>query len=715
MFNIYGFIFVFRMTANIHVICHCCSKPFSDPRILPCLHSFCCQCLYQEIKIIGSQQSIQCPICQRSVTVSGVSSLLRNLHLEYEVEIAAYMSKIVSSHEIPCNFCANGCRNFAVVFCCSCRRFLCKTGHDCHQFVPQLLEHTVLLLVKETAMLLPTIMKPTEHYCSQPQHKNQVLDFYCNTCNCPICRDCIRTVHKDHNYTLLSTIAEAHRDELKGTLQCAQGFVSVLADAINANKKVMQQVETSKEEAESTIIQTFKCLMETLEERKKALLSELEITSLSKTTALNLQKEQFEKLQQDISHYTKMTSNILQTHTDHEIVALGDLVPTELKATLKKGEHLSLFPNQRSYLTVSVKAQSDLLKQLSQLGCIVDLYPDPRESKCIFEPVARVNTMYYIKVETKTLGGVIYPCGGLEMKAKLRSKKLDVPDVLGRMEDHGNGTYTLALNLQTAGPQQLHITMDGQHVQNSPYDLILKGDYTSVYSSQDVISVSGKPLCVAVHENGDIYVGSNDKHIYVFDQAGGHLKNTIDGRGLFKCPVSIFIKEDVMYIADLGNHCILKLTTRGEFVVKFGGKGSGQGQFIRPLAVVVNSKDNVIVADRDNNRVQVFNQDGSWRLTIDGIGSDSVKVFTPDSAYIRTYGNVKSPYGLVVDAKGYSLVSAYDGNCLCIFDPQGHKIHTVENLRPNGIALDPERCNIYVSSLDGMIVSKYTYTCTIGH
>ena len=68
-------------------------------------------------------------------------------------------------------------------------------------------------------------------------------------------------------------------------------------------------------------------------------------------------------------------------------------------------------------------------------------------------------------------------------------------------------------------------------MQGSPHDLKVKSDYTSLCDIQQVISVRSKPLCVAIHENGDIYVGSGD-HICVFDQGqGGHLKNTIGKYG----------------------------------------------------------------------------------------------------------------------------------------------------------------------------------------
>ena len=237
---------------------------------------------------------------------------------------------------------------------------------------------------------------------------------------------------------------------MRGTLQCAQEFVSTLAGAIDANKKMMQQVETSKQEAELAIIQTFTQLMETLEERKKVLLMELETIALSKTTSLTLQKEQFEKIQHDISHYTEVTSHILQTHTDHEVVALGGLVPTELKATLKKVENVSLTPNPHSYLSATLQSDS-LAKVLSEFGGVVDLSPSPSECTCTFKSVSRVNRKYHVKVEIMTSKGERYPCGGLQVKAELRPKSHDGPVVLGQVEDHGDGTYTITLTPQTAG------------------------------------------------------------------------------------------------------------------------------------------------------------------------------------------------------------------------------------------------------------------------
>ena len=77
----------------------------------------------------------------------------------------------------------------------------------------------------------------------------------------------------------------------------------------------------------------------------------------------------------------------------------------------------------------------------------------------------------------------------------------------------------------------------------------------------------------------------------------------------------------MLYVADFHYHRIQKLTSRGEFLHKFGQKGSGKGQFNGPWGIVISSDNRLIISDYDNHRIQIFNEDGGWLLTIDGNSS----------------------------------------------------------------------------------------------
>ena len=156
-------------------------------------------------------------------------------------------------------------------------------------------------------------MKPRDHYCSQPSHEDNKLNFYCETCSLLVCLHCTTATHTVKE---ISTVAKTHQMEITEALEDAKDVVTKLTGAIDGNNRMIEQVVISKQTSILAITQAFEILQQTLEERKKTLLSELEAISLSKTTALTLQKEQFEKMVGDIGHYTEMASQILQTHTD---------------------------------------------------------------------------------------------------------------------------------------------------------------------------------------------------------------------------------------------------------------------------------------------------------------------------------------------------------------------------------------------------------------
>ena len=80
----------------------------------------------------------------------------------------------------------------------------------------------------------------------------------------------------------------------------------------------------------------------------------------------------------------------------------------------------------------------------------------------------------------------------------MRSKAHNGAVVYGEVEDHRDGTYTITLTPQTAGPHQLVITMDDQHVQNSPHDLEVRStcDYHILFlcDAQQVINQNVLPF-----------------------------------------------------------------------------------------------------------------------------------------------------------------------------------------------------------------------------
>ena len=58
---------------------------------------------------------------------------------------------------------------------------------------------------------------------------------------------------------------------------------------------------------------------------------------------------------------------------------------------------------------------------------------------------------------------------------------------------------------------------------------------------------------------------------------------------------------------------LMKFDATGKFVKEFGKWGNGDGEFDQPHALAFDSKGLLYVGDRNNNRVQVFDQDGNYK------------------------------------------------------------------------------------------------------
>jgi len=61
-----------------------------------------------------------------------------------------------------------------------------------------------------------------------------------------------------------------------------------------------------------------------------------------------------------------------------------------------------------------------------------------------------------------------------------------------------------------------------------------------------------------------------------------------------------------------GNNRVVKLSKDGKVVKTFGKPGSGPGEFNGPHTIAMDSRGRLFVGDRNNNRIQIFDQNGTF-------------------------------------------------------------------------------------------------------
>jgi DNA-binding beta-propeller fold protein YncE len=129
------------------------------------------------------------------------------------------------------------------------------------------------------------------------------------------------------------------------------------------------------------------------------------------------------------------------------------------------------------------------------------------------------------------------------------------------------------------------------------------------------------------------------------------------GEVQFDMPRGLAVDESGnVYVADSGNHRIVKLSTEGDVLLAWGSEGEGAGQFVEPFDVVVNAQGEVIVLDAVAHRLQRFGADGEF-----------VAAFGREMAFYR-------PRGLGIDSLGNLYVADTGGVRLLKLSADGRQL-----------------------------------------
>ena len=94
----------------------------------------------------------------------------------------------------------------------------------------------------------------------------------------------------------------------------------------------------------------------------------------------------------------------------------------------------------------------------------------------------------------------------------------------------------------------------------------------------------------------------------------GNAPGTPDSNEAFNRPTNVgFAADGTFFITDgYVNSRVLRYNKNGDFVRKWGRKGTGDGEFDIVHDIVLDSQGKIYIADRENLRIQIFDQNGQF-------------------------------------------------------------------------------------------------------
>ena len=236
------------------------------------------------------------------------------------------------------------------------------------------------------------------------------------------------------------------------------------------------------------------------------------------------------------------------------------------------------------------------------------------------------------------------------------------------------GNFLRAWSQQFKGPHGIHIGGDGNI-------------YLADRDSHVVLKYSPDERLLLTLGTRDQPSDTGSKERFLVEKAGGP----------FNLPTGIAVNEDgEIFVSDgYGNCQVHKYSSTGALINSWGSPGTvNPGDFNLPHGIALDNDGRVLVCDRENHRIQIFDQEGEYLSMWTGFRQPCDVAVGPDGeAYVP---ELQHRFSIV--ETGGNLLARWGGESS--HDPG-------EFVAPHGVAID-SRGDIYVGEvLEGRRVQKF--------
>ena len=646
--------------------CPLCLDTVKNPKTLPCLHSFCLECLDKLANVARTQlqTTIKCPVCQTSFPIPDTGTfthLPSSFHLNRLVDILALEDRIAQAQ--ICDSCDEN--NPATSYCFVCQSFMCASCLQSHQRFKATRGHRNVLIDKLQAQdVQELISRPV--MCSQEYHTDQPLEFYCEDCKVLACHKCSVVSHNRHRMRDTRKVAQEQKIQLKDAMSKVRAEILVYENEIKKQTELKDKDITDIFNAEKKMTNTVEEWIRDLREHEKKMKDKFRDIYQAEKKKHSERLERFELITNQLRSCLERGQRILERNISVEMLQTNPAV-LECIDDLLNARKPDIYKSPQLYYFVE--------KELDILDRLVVTQTDP--SMCLAEghDSEKSKESNVVVVVTRDSEGL--QCYKQDDQIKVNVLSPEGDHLKTELKDSKDGKYTVTFTPHCAGQHKVQIHINGQPLPGSPfvvhvqhhYQFISKfgssgnraGEFEHIYD----ISVSAKTgkVAVADHDNKGIQLFSSD--------------------GKFQTKVQLDSEPYSVAFTHCGDLLTLITPKRNNKFHLF----SEDGQFI----------NNINNKHLKNPKQVCVTRDGLLLITDDA--DNQIKVLSPDgSELIQSFGAPdcdKGPKCAVYHQERF-FVSYPLANCIKVFDKTGVYIHDIgcegsndgQFLCPVGLVID---------------------------
>uniref|UniRef100_A0A673C874 RING-type E3 ubiquitin transferase n=1 Tax=Sphaeramia orbicularis TaxID=375764 RepID=A0A673C874_9TELE len=492
---------------------------------------------------------------------------------------------------------------------------------------------------------------------SCPNHEGKVMEFYCESCETAMCLECTEGEHREHVTVPLRDVLEQHKSALKNQLDTVRNRLPQLTAAIDLVNEISKQLTERKNDAVAEISNTFDELEKSLHQRKTALITEVENICSTKQKVLQAQLTSLLQGKENIQSSCNFTEQALSHGSATEVLLVQKQMGERVSALARHSFPEN--PHENGHLECLVETDG-LRRSIQNLGVLITTGAVGHTSVATGEGLrhALVGQHTTVTVTTKDKDGELVKTGNAVLRAEILSA--DGACTNAEVVDNKNGTYEVGYTIRSEGEFTFSLLLYEQPVRGSPFRLRAVKPSDVLQSPDDVKrrvkSPSGGGGHVrqkAVRRPSSMYSTTKKKENPIEDELIYRVGTRGRDKGEFTNLQGISTSSNGrIVVADSNNQCIQIFSNDGQFKMRFGVRGRSPGQLQRPTGVTVDMNGDIIVADYDNRWISIFSSDGKFKNKIGA-------------------GRLMGPKGVAVDKNGHIITVDNKACCVFIFQSNG--------------------------------------------
>ena len=673
------------------ITCAICHEHYTEPKVLPCCHYYCKQCVHRLTQKAGIEKPFSCPECRKDITIpqGNLDELPTAFFVNRMKELHSKLERAHGKVDAKCEMCS---RNKAEAFCRQCVEFICPRCVQSHELIKIFAGHIVTPLdkLKEGAKDIVIGEAPVK-MCKE---HDEAMKIFCFDCNTLICRDCTVIDHAGHKYEFVKKYAVEIKKNLIEHLEPLKD-VKNLSHAVEEVKISKNDLEAQGASLANDINSLFDELQKIIESRRQELLKEAALKVTKKFKCLSGQEKSLSTSCAVVQSVIEYTEQCVEHSRNDDIMCMHVEIKSRIEKEIK--EHCKVGKNFVPEEEVDIGVEVSCFQDLEQFKIrLIQLPVDPAKCAVRGEGVknAKVSRECELFLTPKLTNGkhTKRECA-VDCHLKSLVNGSIVKCNIDRREDN---EYRISYTPTTRGRHELTVTVNGQETTGSPFPVFVSIHPSKLDKPVKVISGLKCPADLVVNSIGEIIVAEHHGGVVALDKDGKRLRSIKGSDHEFKKLFSVAVdEEDNIYFVDYENNNIYKSNKTMEEVRKQEMEQEVSGSLSVSLI-----KDEIMVLERDSRYIKVYDKElvylrkskestGGIQMCFDEHGNlyvstsgenPCIQVFSSDCKYLRSFtsdekgvNRLKCPAGVCVAGQHLYVVDFKNHN-VSVFTTKGEYV-----------------------------------------